>query len=119
MASRIKSGAEIFSRSHSSAVERQLFEEPAPMVSHARGRQSELCPHIEQNDVRCNHRFCLTRLDQAFSVCLGAFHGCPMYHRLNRESDAPLRLAHDGEASIPLIDVTTHGRTIALRPTGS
>jgi len=88
-------------------------------LSHACGRSHDLCPHIEQNDVRCSHRFSLTRLDQAFSVCLGAYHGCPMYHRLNRESDAELRLAADIGAAAPLITVTHHGQHIALRPTGT
>lgn len=88
-------------------------------LSHARGRSHDLCPHIEHNDVRCSHRFSLTRLDQAFSVCLGAFHGCPMYHRLNREGDATLGLTGDGEPPIPLITITTHGQHLALRPTGT
>ena len=88
-------------------------------VSHVRGRTSDLCPHIEQNDVRCSHRFSLTRLEQAFSVCLGAFHGCPMYHRLNRESDNELPSPHHFEAPLPFISITTHGQHLALRPTGT
>jgi hypothetical protein len=43
------------------------------------------CPHINRNDSRCSHRFSLGRIDQAFSVCFGAYHGCPNYHRINGE----------------------------------
>lgn len=44
-----------------------------------------VCPYVNVNDERCGTRFRLARIEQAFSVCFGAFHGCPMYHRLNRE----------------------------------
>ena len=92
------------------------------MVKHAPGAAKECCPHVDQNDPRCGHRFSIGRIDQAFNVCFGSFHGCPMFHRLNREADASMRsrapeVAEDGP--IPLISITTNGRALALRPTGS
>jgi len=86
------------------------------MVKHAQGIGADVCPHIDQNDQRCGHRFSLGRLDQAFSVCFGAYHGCPMYHRLNAEASA-LRRARQAEPA--LITVTAHGQPVALRPTGT
>jgi len=50
------------------------------------GRGAGACPHVNRNDPRCSSRFCLGRIEQAFSVCFGAFHGCPMYHRINAEA---------------------------------
>jgi len=43
------------------------------------------CPHVDRNDARCGHRFRLGRIEQALDVCFGGFHGCPMFHRINRE----------------------------------
>ena len=56
------------------------------------------CPHIDRNDSRCAHRFSLGRIDQAFSVCLGAFYACPIFHRISAESHgkasvSPIRTA--------------------------
>lgn len=52
------------------------------------GRDAGVCPHVNRNDPRCSSRFSLGRMEQAFSVCFGAFHGCPMYHRINAEAVA-------------------------------
>jgi len=54
------------------------------------------CPHIDRNDSRCGHRFTLGRLDQAFSVCMGGYHGCPIYQRITNELQHP-----DIEITIP------------------
>ncbi len=91
------------------------------MVKHAPGINRETCPHIDRNDQGCGHRFSLGRIEQAFSVCFGAFHGCPMYHRLNRDDAlAAARVqALSGRAEGSLTTVTANGHAIALRPTGS
>ena len=71
------------------------------------------CPHVDRIDARCGTRFSLGRIDQAFSVCFGAFHGCPMYHRINSEVPQP--------AAIPaLVTITvSHAATVPLRATGT
>jgi len=46
------------------------------------------CPYVERDDVRCGHRFTLGRIDQAFTVCFGAFHGCPIYQGMIGQSEA-------------------------------
>ncbi|MBT8484768.1 MAG: hypothetical protein HKO59_02810 [Phycisphaerales bacterium] len=71
------------------------------------------CPHIDRNDPRCATRFCLGRIEQAFSVCFGAFHGCPMFHRINcEETDV---------APVPaLVTITVARHAVEpLRPTGT
>lgn len=91
------------------------------MVKHAPGATTDYCPHIDQNDSRCGHRFRLGRIEQAFNVCFGAYHGCPMYHRMNREA-ADVARGGNGEwdgSSVPLVTVSTHGRALPLRPTGT
>ncbi len=74
------------------------------------------CPHIDRDDPRCASRFNIGRLDQAFSVCFGSFHGCPMFHRINHEQ---FRRERQVDARVPLITITAHGRSIPLRPTGT
>jgi hypothetical protein len=51
----------------------------------AAGASGGGCPHIDRNDARCGHRFSLGRLEQAFNVCFGAFHACPLYQRISGE----------------------------------
>ena len=68
------------------------------------------CPHVDDNDTRCGHRFSLSRVEQAFDVCFGGYHACPMYHRLNAEHRRRER------AAVPLIEVTISGHTPMLRP---
>lgn len=50
-------------------------------IAHGAG----VCPHVDRNDARCSHRFSLGRIDQAFNVCFGSFHACPLYHRIGGE----------------------------------
>jgi hypothetical protein len=76
-----------------------------------------VCPHIDRDDVRCASRFNISRMDQAFSVCFDSFHGCPMYHRINREQAR--MVMHNHPAEPPLISITAHGSAITLRPTGT
>jgi hypothetical protein len=75
-------------------------------------RQCNDCPHVERNDLRCCTRFRLGRINQAFSVCFGAYRGCPMFHRINGE----LREPRDDHAPV-VITVSGHG--VELRPTGT
>lgn len=49
------------------------------------GVASGACPHVDRNDARCSHRFSLGRIEQAFNVCFGTFHACPLYHRIGGE----------------------------------
>jgi len=87
------------------------------------------CPHIDRNDTRCGHRFTLGRLDQAFSVCLGGYHGCPTYLRITNELQhpdieitirrAPLPLATPALTKLTLnarLPVTSSNRTEAAGP---
>ena len=68
---------------------------PDPSLAHA-------CPHVEKNDPRCQERFRMAELDAMYRYCLGGFHGCPLFHRINREERHPPR---------PAQQVTVHGRT--------
>lgn len=84
------------------------------------------CPHIDRNDVRCGHRFRLGRIEQALDVCFGGFHGCPMFHRINREvGGRSARLITDAStnelAQPPLtIPITINaGNPHRLRATGT
>jgi len=96
------------------------------------------CPHVNLNDARCATRFSLGRIHQAFSVCFGAFHGCPMFHRINCEVSAlETAGAHAAPEPAPLVAITVAGRgapaiaattgrprgghadEVSLRPTGT
>jgi hypothetical protein len=76
-----------------------------PALAHA-------CPHVDRNDPRCQERFRMGELDAMFRYCLGGYHGCVLFHRINRE-------AHYGNAaSLPgagLQPMTVHGRAPGLR----
>lgn len=78
------------------------------------------CPHIDRNDLRCGHRFSLGRIDQAFRVCLDAFHGCPIFHRINGEAcgraSGPIDRA---SLSSGIIALTIHDNALPLRNTGT
>ena len=77
--------------------------------------QSPACPHLDRNDQRCACHFRLGRLSEVFQVCCNEFHGCVLYHRLNRESEPPgASLGADSTT-----DLTIHGRNQQLRSTGS
>jgi len=78
----------------------------------------DACPHINRNDQRCGSRFCMDRLDQAFSVCFGSFNGCPMYHRINSEL-ARRRANAVAGATNRIVTLTANGNRLRLRPTGS
>ncbi len=67
---------------------------PDPSLAHA-------CPHVETNDPRCQERFRMAELDAMYRYCLGGFHGCPLFHRINRE---------ERHAPRPAQQVTVRGR---------
>lgn len=71
---------------------------PDPALSHA-------CPHLERNDPRCQDRFRMAELDAMYRYCMGGFHGCPLYHRLNREDRYRPKPAPPAPQQ-----VTVHGR---------
>jgi hypothetical protein len=50
-----------------------------------RSPTSDACPFVNANDPRCGTRFSLGRLEQAFTVCFGTFHACPMFQSIIRE----------------------------------
>ena len=84
------------------------------------------CPHVDLNDPRCNSRFSLGRLDQAFCVCFGAFHACPMYHQINADlagKRPPMPAAGSCELSpdrgLEVVSVTIGGLDATLRATGT
>lgn len=84
------------------------------------------CPHVDRNDARCGHRFSIGRIEQALDVCFGGFHGCPMFHRINRELGgraAPLCGGSSRAALVPVVltvPITIHaGNPHRLRPTGT
>jgi len=93
------------------------------------GQRPDCCPHLNADDPRCASRLCLSRLDQAFSVCLGAFHACPMFHRINDERAGgesqvsgqahAIAISSPSRNARPLIGLTVHAPAIALRPTGT
>ena len=82
-------------------------------VGRRRGGQ-DACPHVNRDDHRCNSRFRLDRIDQAYGVCFGAFHACPMYHQINGEL-----VEAEAARSDPVIRVTAYGSTVPLRATGT
>jgi len=87
------------------------------MVNAAPAERTACCPHVERNDIRCGTRFRLDRINQAFSVCFGAYHGCPMFHRINAEADAEAKKIETRRQV--LITVAGHGIQLPLRPTGT
>ena len=85
-------------------------------------RGQDGCPHLNRDDARCASRLCLGRLEQAFSVCFGAFHVCPMYHVINREAARQLEPEAAGRrfaASAVVTPITMHDQRITLRATGT
>jgi hypothetical protein len=70
-----------------------------------------VCPHLDRNDLRCATRLSLGRIEQAFSVCFGAYHGCPMFHRINGEQ-APVMVTVSCRETPDVADMP-------LRPTGT
>ncbi len=81
------------------------------------GERPGTCPHVDRNDPRCATRFSLGRIEQAFCVCFGIYHACPMYHRISRE------LAFRRAANATSVTVTISGglphAPMPLRPTGT
>jgi hypothetical protein len=84
------------------------------------------CPHVDRNDPRCNSRFSLGRIDQAFCVCFGAFHACPMYHQINADLSGnrpPLPAVGAGEIrpdrGLEVVSVTIGPLDATLRATGT
>jgi len=73
------------------------------------------CPYVNRDDPRCSSRLSLDRIEQAFDVCFGAFHTCPMYHQIGDE----FATAEAAARRRPLITVTAHGLAVPLRATGT
>ena len=67
------------------------------------------CPFMDLDDHRCASRFSLSRLNEAFGICMNRYLACPTYYRLLRE--------HNG-----VTPITINGQPVArrpLRPTGT
>jgi len=79
------------------------------------GEGTAACPHVNRNDPRCATRFSLGRIDQAFCVCFGTYHGCPMYHAINDD----LARARARPQATVAITASGHAVTLPLRATGS
>jgi len=65
------------------------------------------CPFVEEGYAACSSKFTLGQLDQACSICFGAYKFCSMYKQLTS-------LSKDATS-----DLTINGYGIELRPTGS
>lgn len=78
-----------------------------------------VCPHVDRDDPRCASRLNLGRLDQAYSVCFGAFHLCPMYHRIGAEDRAARSSPQPLVETLRTTPLTCHGQPLPLRATGS
>lgn len=78
------------------------------------------CPFINRNEQRCGTRFGLGRIDQAFTVCFGAFQACPMFQQIRKERDAEERAVAAAERPLPIVTLTVsaHGSR-RLGSTGS
>ena len=71
---------------------------PHPTLGHA-------CPHVDRNDPRCQARFSMAELGDMYRYCVGGFHGCALFHRINREDTYRQRTT----PAVPQ-QVTVHGR---------
>ena len=71
----------------------------------SRRPEARACPFVNRDDPRCAHRFRLSRVREAFEVCLNAPTTCPNYHQLMGEPqrDRP-------NPPTPTIHITVHGR---------
>ena len=87
------------------------------MKDERHGNQSGVCPHVDRNDCRCGNRFSLGRIEQAFGVCFGTYHVCPMYHQINQERTERRETA--ASRMLPLVTVTSNGCDAPLRATGT
>lgn len=70
------------------------------MVSQRSARESVACPFIDEADPRCAGRFSLSRLGEAFGICLNKHRCCSIYSQLRRELGEP-------------IPITIHARPLA------
>ncbi|MEY4535798.1 MAG: hypothetical protein RLZZ246_2116 [Planctomycetota bacterium] len=55
---------------------------------------------MDANDPRCASRFSLARLEDAFGICHGGYHGCAIYHRINLEASLRERIGQSAAARI-------------------
>lgn len=91
---------------------------PGTAVASAAGA----CPYVDRGDAKCARRFTLDRIDEAFTVCFGAHHGCENFHRLRHQE-----LARDEEVAgrerraptILTIAGHAHSEPGRVRPTGT
>ena len=70
------------------------------MTRHGIESETGCCPFIDLNDPQCARHFKLSGLSQAFGLCLGNYHGCPIYHGL-------------ADSRGPVIPLTVAGRATA------
>lgn len=70
-----------------------------------RPSQTRVCPFINRDDPRCAHRFRLSRVSEAFGVCLNAPTTCPIYHQLMGEQQRERPTTFN-----PTIHITVEGR---------
>ena len=81
--------------------------------------RDRVCPFINQEDPRCASRFRLSRLGEAFDVCLREPESCPVHAALSREQASDQGRAHAREygsgGSNPTIHITVEGRVPAPR----
>ena len=50
-----------------------------------RKRECFGCPFMNLNDPRCARHFSLSRLNEAFTICLNGYTDCPTYYQIRVE----------------------------------
>ena len=93
------------------------------MACHPTESEPLVCPFIDLNDSRCAKHFSLTRMDEAFEVCLRRHRRCVTYHQILRERDG------ERQPTVIIGAITLEGCAVAaptvggdqprLRPTGT
>ncbi len=66
------------------------------------------CPYVNDDQACCGNRFSLGRLDQAFTICFGSYHGCSMYREL-RDAEASRHAPHP-----VVLTVNGYGRRLPI-----
>jgi uncharacterized protein CbrC (UPF0167 family) len=71
--------------------------------------ETVVCPFIDADDGRCASRFSLSRMDEAFELCLARHLSCVTYHQLLREARG-----ETGKCATANIHLTIEGSSAAI-----
>lgn len=72
--------------------------------------EGPVCPFVDLNDKRCASHFTLSRMDEAFDLCMRRHLHCVTYYQILQE-----RRGASSELGIPNVRITIEGRSIAVR----